>query len=172
MVAPRRASRWRVSISPLEAGLALGAGAAAVQGFYQVLPPVAYGVCFAGHSRDLLNWLANAAAGVGWTVSPASLTYPLLTVIGTIAGASIAAWQHGELKFKPARHKARNFALGFITINLALVIGACPVRSVLLGAYGDLYGVAVTIFIGLGVVLATWATRRRARATAESRVER
>lgn len=155
-------NRPNVSVSPFEAGIVLGLGAAAVQGFYRVIPPVAYGVCVVGHARDLFNWAANTVFKTSWPVEVVSLVYPLLTVVGIVLGASIAAFQHGELAFRPARRKMSYFAYGFLTMNFGLILGACPVRVVLLTAYGDLLGAAAWAFIVIGAVAATLALRRRA----------
>lgn len=161
--------RFKLNVSPWWAGLVLGVGAAVVQGFFDVIPPAAYGICFAGHPRDLLNWVANHALGTHWFVEAPSLAFPLLTVAGVLAGSWIAATQHGE--FSPPSPPAglKPFAYGFISINLALVVGACPTRSVLLAAYGDVYGIALVLCIGLGVVIASRLMSSRARRDFERR---
>ena len=155
--------RFKVNVSPFAAGLVLGLGAAVVQGFFGVIDPEAYGVCFAGHSRDALNWVANHTLGTGWFVEPSSLTIPLLTVVGVLAGSWLAAAQHGELRPRGSRERLRPFLYGLVTVNLALIVGACPVRSVLLGAYGDLYGVGLLLCVALGVVIGAHLMRSRAR---------
>jgi len=155
--------RFKVNVSPFTAGIVLGLGAAVVQGFFGVADPEAYGVCFAGHSRDALNWVANHTLGTGWFVEPSSLTVPVLTVVGVVAGSWVAALQHGELRPRGSRERIKPFLYGFITVNLALIVGACPVRSMLLGAYGDLYGVGLRACVALGVVIGAHAMRLRAR---------
>lgn len=155
--------RFKVNVSPFEAGLVLGLGAAVVQGFYRVIPPEAYGVCFAGHSRDLVNWIANNGLGTNWFVEAPSLAIPVLTVVGVVAGSWMAALQHEELSPKTPVMRLKPFPHGFITVNLALIVGACPTRTVLLSAYGDPYGIALLVCIALGVVVGSHLMRRNAR---------
>jgi hypothetical protein len=48
-----------VHFSPLSAGLVLGFGAALVQAYFKVIPPLAYGICMVCHPKDLFNWIAD-----------------------------------------------------------------------------------------------------------------
>lgn len=158
------ASRRKVNVSPLAAGVVLGFSAALVQAYFKVIPPVAYGVCMVCHPRDLVNWLADHLLGIEWDYSLASNAWPLLTVVGVVLGAMVAARRNGELSVRPSRQRWFYFVNGFLMMNFGLILGSCPIRIVLLTAYGDLLGVVGCVCIILGVVLGTislrWSARR------------
>lgn len=46
-------------ITPATAGFIVGFLAAALQAFFHVIPPPAYGICIACHMKDLVNWILN-----------------------------------------------------------------------------------------------------------------
>jgi len=138
-------------------------GAAFVQAYGNVIPPVANGICLICHPRDLLNWLANATAGFDWPVTTASIVHPFLTVVGVLVGACFAAWRNGELKARPARGRLRYFVLGFLSLQFGLLLAACPIRIVLLSAYGSPLGFAGWAAVGVAVVATTLVVRYRAR---------
>jgi hypothetical protein len=156
-------NRRQINVSPFTAGLVLGFGAALVQSFFKVLPPVAYGVCLVCHPKDLVNWLANAALGTDWPYSLASSAAPMLTVVGVVLGALVAAYQHGELKLRSARQPLFYFINGFLMMNFGLVLGSCPIRIVVLSAYGNLLGVLGWACVAAGVLAGTLALRWSAR---------
>jgi len=163
-------SRWNpfrhkvnVNVSPLQAGLVLGFSAALVQAYFKVIPPVAYGICMVCHPRDLVNWLADHLLKIEWDYSLASSSWPLLTVVGVLLGAMVAARQHGELRPQPSRQRWFYFVNGFLMMNFGLILGSCPIRIVLLTAYGDLLGVVGCGCVILGVVMGTIALRWSAR---------
>lgn len=153
----------RVNVSPLQAGLVLGFSAALVQAYFHVVPPVAYGVCMVCHPRDLFNWLADHLLHISWDYSIASTNWPLLTAVGVVLGAWVAARQHGEARPRPARQRSLYFLYGFLMINFGLVLGSCPIRIVLLTAYGNLLGLVGLLAVIIGVVLGTLALRWNAR---------
>jgi hypothetical protein len=159
----RNAFGRKVTVSPLQAGLVLGFSAALVQAYFKVIPPVAYGVCMVCHPRDLVNWLADHLLKTEWDYGLASNAWPLLTVVGVVLGASVAAWQHGELRIRPSSQQWFYLINGFLMMNFGLILGSCPIRIVLLTAYGDLMGAAGCVCIILGVVLGTMALRWSAR---------
>lgn len=156
-----------MNVTPLRAGLVLGLGAAIVQAYFKVIPPVAYGVCMVCHPKDLFNWGADQLFGLNWRYSIASTNWPLLTVVGVVLGALVASAQHGELKLRPARQSWFFFLNGFLMINFGLILGSCPIRIVLLSAYGDWAGIIGWICVVLGVLLASallrWNARRAVR---------
>ncbi len=160
----------RVNVSPLVAGAVLGFGAALVQAYFKVVPPVAYGVCMVCHPKDLFNWVADRLLDLGWTTGVASSNWPILTVIGVVLGALIAAYQHGELRLRPARQPAFYFVCGFLMINFGLILGSCPIRIVILSAYGNLIAVVGWLCVVLGVVIGIVAMRWSARRAAERSV--
>lgn len=144
------------------AGLVLGLGAAAVQAYFKLIPPTAYGVCMVCHPKELVNWLADHLLNTRWGYSMASINAPILTVVGVAAGAFIAAVQHGEFHWRPARQPVLFFIFGFLMINFGLILGSCPIRIVILSAYGSLMGVIGVVLIVLGVGLGILAMRWQA----------
>lgn len=150
--------------TPLVAGLILGVGAALVQAYFNVIPPTAYGVCLVCHPKDLFNWIANALFNTEWRISLASTAWPLLTVVGVVLGSMTAAYQNGELKLRASRQQVYYFVNGFLMMNLGLILGSCPIRIVLLGAYGDwmAYAAWAAIVVGvlLGVKIMQWNATR------------
>ena len=141
----------------------LGLGAALVQAYFKVIPPVAYGVCMVCHPKDLFNWGADHLFGLEWRYSIASTNWPLLTVIGVVLGALVASARHGELKLRPARQSWFFFLNGFFMINCGLILGSCPIRIVLLSAYGDWTGIIGWTSVMIGVMVASVLLRWNAR---------
>ncbi len=160
-------SPYRVDISPFKAGIILGFGAALVQAYFKVVPPPAYGVCMVCHPKELVNWIFDRVLHTDWSYSVASTNWPILTVVGVVLGALVAARQHAELRLRPARQSLFYFANGFLMINFGLILSSCPIRIVILSAYGSLIGIAGWLCIMLGVVLGTVALRWSARRYAE-----
>ncbi len=156
----------KINVSPFQAGLVLGISAAVAQAYFKVVPPLAYGVCMVCHPRDLFNWLADHVLHISWDYSVASTNWPLLTAVGVVLGALVAARQHGEAKVRPARQRVAYFIYGFLVINFGLLLGSCPIRIVLLTAYGNLMGLAGLVAVIVGVVLGTLTLRWRARRAA------
>ncbi len=159
----------KINVSPFAAGIVLGFGAALVQAYFKVIPPAAYGVCMVCHPKDLVNWIADHLFNLDWGYSVASTNWPILTVVGVVLGALVAAYQHGELRLRPARQPMFNFVNGFLMMNFGLILGSCPIRIVLLSAYGNLIGIAGWACVVIGVVLGTMALRWNARRYVERR---
>jgi hypothetical protein len=155
----------QVKVSPLQAGLVLGFGSALVQAYFKVIPPVAYGVCMVCHPKDLFNWVSDHLLHLNWGYSLASTNWPLLTVVGVVLGASVAAYQHGELHLRSARQPLFYFINGFLMINFGLILGACPIRVVLLSAYGNWLGIIAWVCVVIGVLAGIWVLRRVAART-------
>lgn len=146
------------------AGLVAGVLAALAQVFFNVLPPYAYGICVACHARDLVNWLVNLGTGWNLAVAPVSVAAPVLTVIGLILGAYIASARNHEFKFKTTKHPLKSFTYGFLVMVFALILGACPLRTILRVAYGDAIAVIGFVAIAAGVVISAglikWSAQR------------
>lgn len=157
----------KINVSPFKAGIALGFGAALVQAYFKVVPPAAYGVCMVCHPKDLVNWIADHVLNTDWGYSVASTNWPILTVIGVVLGALVAAYQHGELRLRAARQPLFYFINGFLMMNFGLILGSCPIRIVLLSAYGNLIGLVGWICVVVGVLLGVWALRWNARRSVE-----
>jgi hypothetical protein len=167
----RNLSLRKVNVSPLAAGTVLGFGAALVQAFFKVIPPTAYGICMVCHPKDLVNWLADHLFNLNWGYTVASTSWPILTVVGVVLGALVAAYQHGELRLKAPRQRLFFFINGFLMMNFGLILGSCPIRIILLSAYGSLLGVVGWISVVVGVLACIWALRWNARRVVEQRVE-
>jgi protein-S-isoprenylcysteine O-methyltransferase Ste14 len=135
------------------AGITAGAIAAINQLVFSVAPPLAYGLCIACHARDLINWLLNTSLGLSLSVAPVSAALPVLTVIGLVVGAFIASSQNKEFKLRTTKNPVISFILGFLVMVFALILGACPLRTLLRVAYGDVIAVAGFIAITAGVVI-------------------
>ena len=142
-------------VSPFQAGLVLGLGSALVQAYFKVIPPVANGFCMVCHPKDFFNWIADHLFNLNWGYSMASTSWPLLTVVGVVLGALFAAFQHGEIHLSSARQPLFYFISGFLMINFGLILGACPIRIVLLSAYGSYLGLVGWACIVIGVLLTT-----------------
>ncbi|HEX7587064.1 MAG TPA: cytochrome C [Anaerolineae bacterium] len=146
------------------AGIVLGLGAAVVQAYFNLLPPMAYGVCMVCHPKELVNWLSDHLLNTHWGYSMASIEAPILTVVGVVMGASLAALRHHEFNLRPAREPLQYFVFGFLMINFGLILGSCPIRIVLLSAYGSWMAMVgwacVVIGVGLGILAMRWNANR------------
>lgn len=153
----------KIRVSAFTAGTVLGVGAALVQAYFKVIPPPAYGICMVCHARDLMNWLADHLFYTDWGYTTASITVPVLTVVGVVVGASLAAWQHGEFRLRPVREPIFFFVTGFLVMNFGLILGACPIRILIVSAYGNLIGIVGWLCVVVGALLGTVAIRWSAR---------
>jgi hypothetical protein len=154
-------------ITPALAGFLIGAMAALWQVLFRVYPPPAYGICIACHSRDLVNWLVNFSAGLNLGVAPVSLEAPVLTTVGVILGALVSSFSMGEFKFKVTENPVKCAFYGFMVMISALLLGACPIRTLLRVAYGDVLAVFGWLSIMLGVIVGAeiikWDARKDLR---------
>lgn len=149
------------------AGLITGALAAIVQLFFNVYPPYAYGLCVACHARDLVNWLVSAGTGLNLSVAGVSVVAPVLTVIGLVLGAFIGSKQNREFRLKKTKNPLTMFILGFLVMISALILGACPLRTILRVAYGDIIAIIGFVGIVVGVLISVqllkWNTQRNTK---------
>ena len=155
---PRRTIR----VTGLQAGVVMALAAVMAGAFFEVRPPEAYGICMACHGRDLINWSVNHLSEARLTVAPASLVFPLLTVVGVGLGAWIAAVANGEFRWRRPRKPLKNFLYGMLVMNAALLAAGCSIRLLLRTSAGDLLGAAGFGAMAIGVVLATFWLRRAA----------
>jgi hypothetical protein len=155
------------------AGGIFGLLGAAGQAFFHVIPPPAYGICIACHMRDLVNWIAahiypiyGLKAGGALIIpgGPVSYNFPLLTIIGILIGAIIAARVNKEFKWKVMRvwwqKPLAEFFLGMLVMISALTFGGCPIRTALKTAYLDITAFIGLIMIGVGVFVGCQVLRR------------
>lgn len=147
-------------------GLIMGVGAAIVQGYFHLWPPVGEGVCAISHPSNLINWLSNNIFGTNFTIHGIFIGIPVLTSVGWIIGSFIAAWKNKELKFRrgPVRDNLLAFILGFLIINFGLLWGSCPIRTAVLSSYGMVFAMVILLVIVVGVIAACeyikWKVRR------------
>jgi hypothetical protein len=168
MSLPRTRHQWGVrwlgrlgSPSATQAAILVALLAVVAGAFFAVRPPEAYGICMACHGRDLVNWTLNSALGTGLTVAPASAVFPLLTGVGVVLGALLAALASGEFRWSRPEHPLKGFVYGVLVMNFALLAAGCSIRLLLRAAAGDLTGLAGVGGLAAGIFLATsWLSWR------------
>ena len=149
-------------ITPVHAGIVAGILAVAAGSFFNVSPPEAYGICMACHGRDLVNWTINILLRTHLEVSPASVIYPVMTTIGALLGAFIAAKINSEFRWRMPDQPLKAFIYGALVMNFALLAGGCSIRLLLRTSAGDALGLIGFAGMLAGVVLATYFLRWRA----------
>lgn len=155
--------RQRVRITGLQAGVVMAIAAVSAGAFFEVRPPEAYGICMACHGRDLVNWIGHELTGNGRLImAPASIVFPLLTVVGVLLGARLAAAIAGEFRFRKPTRPSRHFLYGVVVMNAGLLAAGCSTRLVLRASAGDQLGLIGVAAMIIGIVLATFWLRRRA----------
>lgn len=153
---------------PIFLGLLIGFLAAFVQALIiSAGGPEAYGFCIACHTRDLVNAIYNVFFNTELGLAPISAITPALTIVGVILGGYIAATKNKEFKIKKAKPLVYflYFLGGVGVLNFALLLGACPYRTALRFAYGDLIAL-IGIFsiaggVGIGVLILLFIYKRR-----------
>src|SRR5213594_2291994 len=108
-------------VSAVPMGIIAGILAVAAGAFFDVRPPEAYGVCMACHARDLVSWTLNTLARTQLEVAPASLIFPVLTPIGVILGALVAARRKREFRWQTPESPWKAFVYGVLVMNFALL---------------------------------------------------
>ncbi|HEX9075085.1 MAG TPA: YeeE/YedE thiosulfate transporter family protein [Anaerolineae bacterium] len=161
-----------IKMSAMQAGLIMGGGAAFIQAYLKIIPPPAYGICFVCHPKDLFNWVSDHIFGTNFGNVTVSVDWPVLTVVGVVLGAFIAAKQHGEFHLEDAREPFFHFMTGFAVINFGLILGSCPIRIIIVSAYGSLIGIVGYACMILGIVLGSLWLRNRARNQVRRRMEK
>ena len=161
-IAPARSHRMRVRVTAVTTGIVAAALAVIAGSLFDVRPPDVYGLCMACHARDLVNWTVNAAVGTRLTVAPVSLVFPLLTPVGVLLGALLAARTSGEFRWQYPDHPVKTFLYGIVVMNCALLAGGCSIRLLLRAAAGETLGVIGFGTLAAGVILATQWLRWRA----------
>ena len=150
----------RITAVPM--GIVTGILAVAAGAFFEVRPPESYGVCMACHARDLVNWTLNLLAGTRLEVAPASLVFPVLTPIGVILGALLAARISGEFRWQTPDNLWKAFVYGILVMNFALLAGGCSIRLLLRTSSGEVLGLIGFAGMIAGVILGTFWLRWRA----------
>jgi hypothetical protein len=159
---PERLGRW--ARSAVIYGLVVGVLAVVVGQWLGVSPPAAYGLCSACHGRDLADWLLNHVEGKNLFVTAAGAGWPLLTVVGLVIGALVAAKRNSEFASINLGGNARQFAYGAVVMGSALFVGGCPTRIIIRSGFGDVAGMLALGGVATGIVAATlsmrWVARR------------
>lgn len=143
---------------PIAAGIIIGFAAALVQALlFPAGGPVAYGFCVACHSRDFIDVIWNNIFGTSLFAAPISLAgaLPVLTIVGVLIGAVVAALVYREFRLKKATALGCvKYTLGgFFFMVCALLMGACPYRIALRIGYGDLIALFGLVAIVIGVLI-------------------
>lgn len=134
--------------------------AVGVEVFFKVEPPPAYGICMACHPRDMVNWVINHLFGTDWEITPVSLTLPLLTTVGVLIGARVAAWRNGEFRPVSLGKGWQSFVYGLLVMNAAILVLGCPTRLLLFGAYGEILALLGVVGVAIGISVGTWLLKR------------
>ena len=151
-----------VRITAVQMGIVTGIAAVLAGALFEVRPPEAYGICMACHGRDLVNWTVNFVVGTHLTVASASLVFPVLTTIGALIGAFLAASASGEFRWRTPESSVKSFAYGALVMNAALLAGGCSIRLLLRTAAGEALGLVGFGGMVAGVILGTLWLRWRA----------
>jgi hypothetical protein len=114
------------------------------------------------HGRDLVGWLANSQFGTSLAVAQVSTVFPLLTTVGVLIGAAIAAVGSGEFRWRRPDTPLRSFVIGVLVMNFALLAAGCSIRLLLRASAADPLGLTGFGAMVTGVILATFWLRRRA----------
>ena len=150
-----------MTISPVVFGVVSALLAVAAQAFLYFETPPAYGLCVVCHGRDLAIWLVSVATGLQRDVAALSYYWPLLTVVGIVAGSRYAARTHDEYHESPGENPWVSFSCGMAVMILGLIIMGCPARLLLRAAYGDPLGGVGMAAVLAGVIAATLIMRWR-----------
>jgi hypothetical protein len=151
-----------IRVTGVQAGVIMAVAAVAAGTLFEVRPPEAYGICMACHGRDLVNSVINGLLGTSLTIAPASAIFPLLTTVGVVLGAWIAAVMSGEFRFRMPRAPWKSLLNGVLVMNFALIAAGCATRLALRTSAGDPLGLIGFVAMVVGVVAATVWMRRKA----------
>jgi hypothetical protein len=148
------------------AGLITGIIAAVLQLLARVGPPygpVSYGICIVCHGRDLIDWVVNTIGGTNLGYATIAAGVPVLTIVGITIGGFTASVRNKEFKFRTTKNPIESFICGFVVMISALILGACPLRTVLRVAYGDVIAIIGFIAITFGVVISATMIKMNAK---------
>ena len=151
-------------INPWLAGAIIGFLGASLQQIASMIKPPAYGFCMACHARDLINCIINPIAGTNLGIASIVTSIPTLTIIGVLLGSFVAAIIFKEFKLTKAKFNVsylKMFFLGLLVMNFALILSACPIRTSLRVAHGDIIALIGLICIGVGAIIGTIVLEQR-----------
>lgn len=161
---------FKIRISATVFGVVTALAAVLSQIKFSFTPPPAYGVCMVCHARDLVNTLLNRLDPDWWApavVSSVALKGLVVTTLGVLFGAFLAAVISGEFKLRIGENIPKAIICGFLVITAGLIISGCPMRLLLRTAYGD-WGAGVSVLtlifgIYLGTLCLKWQAKTKAR---------
>jgi hypothetical protein len=162
----------KFKVTAFQAGLWMGLGAALIQAYFKIIPPPAYGICMVCHPKDLINWVSDHLLGTNFGNVTVSVPWPVMTVVGIVLGAFVAARRNGEFRWEPAREPIYHFITGFLVINFGLILGSCPIRIIIVSSYGSLIAIVGYGCMIVGVILGSAWLRRRARRQVQERMQK
>ena len=97
-------------------------------------------------------------------VAPVSYHIPVLTIVGILIGAHIAARLNKEFRWKKMniwwQKPAIEFLWGMAVMISALTMGGCPIRTALKSAYLDLTAIVGLVMIFIGVIVGCKVIRK------------
>ena len=114
------------------------------------------------HARDLVNWTWNLFGRTHLEVAPASLVFPVLTPIGVLLGALIAATINREFRWQNPESSWKALVYGILVMNFALLAGGCSIRLLLRTAAGEALGFVGFSGMVAGIIIGTLWLRWRA----------
>lgn len=141
-------------------GVVAGVIAISLEFIFSVSPPSAYGICMACHGRDLFAWITNRFGLTSVSIAEASLVFPLLTVLGVLIGAWLAAWRNGEFRWYRPASGPGSLLLGFTIMVFALIAAGCTFRLTIRAAYGEPLGIIALASLIAGILVTTDLMRR------------
>ena len=155
---------FKIRVSALTFGVIGGFVAVIAQVFFVFRPPNAYGICLVCHARDMTHSLLTQwVNSYTMSISEVAQSGLLLTSVGIVLGAAIAAFISGEWKLRFAENPLVSLSCGFLVMCCGLIISGCPMRILLRAAYGDENMLLAIPFLVLGIYAATMLLKRRAK---------
>ena len=103
----------------------------------------------------MVSWLMNNFFGTNWEIAPVSVLFPLLTTVGVLIGAFIAARRNGETRWISLGKNWQSFIYGLLVMNAAILVLGCPTRLVLFSAYGEMLAVLGVVGVAVGITIGT-----------------
>ena len=150
----------RLRVSAVVYGVVAALLAVGAQVFFGLEPPPAYAICMTCHPRDMITWLVNRVAGTHWEIAPVSATVPLLTTVGLLIGAYVAARRNQEIRRVSLGQRWRSFVYGVLVMNAGLAVLGCPTRLLLLSAYGEMLALVAVVGVAIGISIGTLLLKR------------
>lgn len=147
-------------VSAIVYGVVAGLLAVGVQVFFGLEPPPAYAICMTCHPRDMITWVLNHIVGTNWEIAPVSATVPLLTTVGLLIGAYLAARRNQEIRRVSLGKRWRSLIYGVLVMNAGIVVLGCPTRLLLLSAYGEVLALIAVAGGVIGIIIGTWLLAR------------